>query len=280
MRVRARDPEHRAVEGGAGRRVREAAQLAQVAFEQVEVEPPLPAAVRTQLVPDQALQQEAAHHPARDGGLQRGVGVGPAVQRVEVHGLHGGDERGEGGRLLVLVVGPAALERVLDGRDVDDDQRAQQLGPSQRQRHRHLAAHRVPDQGHRFAVPGQLGGDQVGHVLVVDAVGPGGVAVVGQVEQRHPVPVGEPLGDRGPVPALTEQPVQEHHARPGLAQGAAVQPEVVVAHPASSPGPGSSGRPGRAVSAAAPPWRRSRRSSGWSRPRSRSAVHRAPRTRR
>src|SRR3712207_7083431 len=52
-------------------------------------------------------------------------------------------------------------QRVLDRRDVDDDERAQQLGTAQRERHRHLAAHGVPDEGHRLAVRGELGGDQI-----------------------------------------------------------------------------------------------------------------------
>src|SRR3712207_7984191 len=34
----------------------------------------------------QALQQEGAHHPAGDGGAQRGVGVLAGLQPVEVQG--------------------------------------------------------------------------------------------------------------------------------------------------------------------------------------------------
>jgi hypothetical protein len=130
---------------------------------------------------------------------------------VEVEGTHGGDVAGEGGRLLVGVVGAAARRGIGDRCHVDDDECAQQLRPAQRQLHGHLAAHRVPHQRGRWAERLELGRDQAGHVEVVDPVGPGRVPVVGQVQQRHAVPVGQAPGDGGPVLALAEQAVHEHH---------------------------------------------------------------------
>ena len=56
-----------------------------------------------------------------------------------------------------------------------------------------LAAHRVPDQRDRLAELLELGGQQLGHVEVVDAVGPGRVPVVGQVDQGDAVRVGQAL---------------------------------------------------------------------------------------
>ena len=142
-------------------------------------------------------------------GRQRRRGPSPASRRCR---RANGDASSSGSSVR------PPWTRVLDRRDVDDDQRAQQLRAAQRQLHRDLAAHRVPDERDRLAELLELGGDQLGHVDVVDAVGPRRVPVVGQVEQGHPVAVGQALGDRRPVLALAEQPVDEHHARAGLAR--------------------------------------------------------------
>ena len=80
-------------------------------------------------------------------------------------------------------------------RHVDDAEPFDQLGVPQRQQHRDLAAHRVADQRDRV-----VGAKQPGHLVggldVVEAVGPRRPAVVGHVDEQHPVVLGERLGDR------------------------------------------------------------------------------------
>ena len=107
-------------------------------------------------------------------------------------------------------------------RDVDDHEPLDQLGVPQREHHRDLAAHRVPDQRHRPLVPQRLG-HPVGQVEVVERLGPRRAAVVGHVDQQHPVVAAEVLGDLGPVLALPEEAVAEGDDRPVVAEAGHVQ---------------------------------------------------------
>ena len=93
---------------------------------------------------------------------------------------------------------------------------------AQRQHHRRLAAHRVADQRDRVVGAEELG-HLVGDVDVVEVVAPVRPAVVGHVDEQHPVVGRDRLGDRGPVLALPEEPVAEGHQRPALPQRRGVE---------------------------------------------------------
>ena len=80
-------------------------------------------------------------------------------------------------------------------RHVDHAQPLHALGVPQSQDHRDLAAHRVADD-RGLLVAGVLGqrlGDLVGRVEIVEVGRPRRSAVLGHVEQQHPVPIGNPL---------------------------------------------------------------------------------------
>ena len=150
----------------------------------------------------QVLQQEAAHDRVGHRLAQRLLGLVAPLDGGEVERPHRLD-----------VADELASARVGHRGDVDDDQALDELGVPQRQAHRDLAAHRVPDERHRPVRP-ELVGDEVGQLDVVEGLGPRRSAVVGHVEQQHPVVGAERLGDLGPVLALAEETVAEGDRRP------------------------------------------------------------------
>ena len=100
----------------------------EVALEQLEVQPPAPAAVGAR--PSRTRLCSRKLRTIRLGTAVRSAASASSrvCERVEVHGPHRRRcSAANGRRLLVRVVGAAALQRVLDRRDVDDHQRPQQL---------------------------------------------------------------------------------------------------------------------------------------------------------
>ena len=152
---------------------------------------------------DQVLHQECAHRVVGDAWLQGGVGRAAPVYAREVERLHRRD--------LVLV-----RRRVRHRRDVDHDQALHDLGRRQRQRHRHLAAHAVPDDG---GAAEAARGDEARHVLrhlgIGHAVGPGRGAMIAQIEREDMEPRGPAARHRRPVLRRPEEPVQDQDGRAG-----------------------------------------------------------------
>ena len=143
---------------------------------------------------------------------QRLVGLVAPLERREVEGAHRLDVAHE--------LAPRGVRR---RRHVDDHEPLDQLGVAQREHHRDLAAHRVPDQRHRAPRPRSASATRSASVEVVERLGPRRAAVVGHVDQQHPVVAAEVLGDLRPVLALPEQAVAEGDDRPRLAESGHVQ---------------------------------------------------------
>src|SRR5699024_150671 len=118
------------------------------------------------------------------------------------------------------------------GGHVHDDEAVHDLRVQQREQHDDLAAHGVADDDPRLlpADGGEVLGEDLGHVHVVEVLGPRRAPVVGQVEGGRPGDVLQPLGDLAPVASLAEQAVAEGDPWPRLTRA-----RVVQAHRTSLP---------------------------------------------
>ena len=155
----------------------------------------------------EVLQEEAAHRAAR---------APPRPARRRRRGGARGAPRSSAEHRLD-VAGELAAPRVVDRRHVDDAEPLDQFGVAQREHHRGLAAHRVPDQCDRVVGREQLG-DPVGDVDVVEVVGPlatGRGGACRRASTRWSAARSLPM--RGPVLALAEQSVAEGDQRSLLA---------------------------------------------------------------
>ncbi len=195
--VDAGDKQGRAGIRRAGRKLGEADYVGHRLLDPGEVEAPM----RVAVAEDEVLQEERAFGRVGDVGGHQPVGLGPAGDRGEVEAAHRLEFGGRRG--------------VIDWGDVDDDQPLDPV-PGQRRDHRRLAAHRMADQRRR---PAKRVADIGGHLGIAHRVGPRRVAVVPEVERDDAAPGGEALGNRRPVAAPAEQPVQDRHRRSGAVFG-------------------------------------------------------------
>ena len=156
----------------------------------------------------QVLEEETAHVVLGDLGAQRGVRLGAVADVAQVQALQGAQQ--------VLEVAPpgTGLLRTRRG-DVHDHEPAHEFRVTQGQDHGDLAAHRVAHHVHgtvRGEGLTQLGGHGIRHGCVAEALGPGGLTVVGQVHEQAAELGSQSLGDVREVLAAAEEPVQEHDA--------------------------------------------------------------------
>jgi len=127
-----------------------------------------------------------------------GIGLGAALDGAEIERAHRPDI--------------AEMVRLVGHRgDVDDNEALDLRAMSERQHHRHLAAHAVPEEGKAgMARCVQPRPDILGHLGIIHRVGPGRRAVIAQVERPHMKFLRQIAPRRLPVARRAEHSVQQH----------------------------------------------------------------------